>query len=41
MYRTTTQIETQVSDLDWLNKGVFVSVGGRNRRVFYEIYLVG
>jgi hypothetical protein len=42
VFRTTTQIETQVSDLDWLNKGVFISVGGRRSgRVMYEIYLVG
>ena len=28
-FRTSTQIETAVAELDWLNKGVFVSVGGR------------
>ena len=29
VFRTSTQIETAASELDWLNKGVFVSVGGR------------
>jgi hypothetical protein len=28
-FRTSTQIETAAPDLDWLNKGVFISVGGR------------
>ncbi len=42
VFRTTTQIETQVSNLDWLNKGVFISVGGRqDGGVIYEVYLVG
>jgi uncharacterized protein DUF3237 len=41
-FRTSTQIETAASDLDWLNKGVFVSVGGRQAgAVVYETYLVG
>jgi hypothetical protein len=40
-FRTATQIETSAPELDWLNKGVFVSVGGRRRGgVTYEIYLV-
>jgi hypothetical protein len=40
-FRTATQIETAASDLDWLNKGVFISVGGRQARsVIYETYLV-
>ena len=40
-FRTSTQIETASSDLDWLNKGVFISVGGRlPERVIYETYLV-
>ena len=40
-FRTATQIETAAPDLDWLNKGVFVSVGGRRSgRVTYETYLV-
>ena len=28
-FRTATQIETAAPDLDWLNKGVFIGVGGR------------
>jgi len=40
-FRTSTQIETASRDLDWLNKGVFVSVGGRRPgSVIYETYLV-
>jgi len=41
-FRTSTQIETAAPGLDWLNKGVFVSVGGRQATgVVYETYLVG
>ena len=41
-FRAATQIETAVPELDWLNKGVFISVGGRETaRVIYETYLVG
>jgi hypothetical protein len=41
-FRTATQIETGAPELDWLNKGVFISVGGRlPGRVIYETYLVG
>lgn len=40
-FRTSTQIETAAADLGWLNKGVFVSVGGRQPAgVIYETYLV-
>jgi len=40
-FRTTTQIVTGAPELDWLNKGVFVSVGGRQAAgVIYETYLV-
>jgi muconolactone D-isomerase len=40
-FRTSTQIETAAAELDWLNKGVFVSVGGRQPSgVLYETYLV-
>jgi hypothetical protein len=40
-FRTATQIETGATDLDWLNKGVFVSVAGRQPGgVIYETYLV-
>jgi muconolactone delta-isomerase len=41
-FRTSTEIETAASDLDWLNKGVFISVAGRQAAgVTYETYLVG
>jgi hypothetical protein len=40
-FRTSTQIESASPDLDWLNKGVFISVGGRAQSgVTYETYLV-
>jgi len=40
-FRTSTRIETAAPELDWLNKGVFVSVGGRQPSgVIYETYLV-
>ena len=41
-FRASTQIETGGADLDWLDKGVFISVGGRQPGgVIYETYLVG
>lgn len=41
-FRASTQIETAATDLDWLNKGVFISVGARRAAgVIYETYLVG
>jgi muconolactone delta-isomerase len=41
-FRTWTQIETGAPDLDWLNKGVFIGVAGRQPGgVIYETYLVG
>jgi muconolactone delta-isomerase len=41
VFRTSTEIETASRDLDWLNKGVFVSVAGRRRGgVTYATYLV-
>jgi hypothetical protein len=41
-FRTSTQIETAAAGLDWLNKGVFVGVAGRQPGgVIYEVYLVG
>ena len=41
IFRTSTQIETSVPELAWLNKGVFISVGGRQPAgVIYETYLV-
>jgi uncharacterized protein DUF3237 len=40
-FRTSTQIESAAPDLVWINKGVFLSVGGREAgRVIYETYLV-
>ena len=40
-FRASTQIETAGAELDWLNKGVFISVGGRQPGgVIYETYLV-
>jgi hypothetical protein len=40
-FRTWTQIETASPRLDWLNKGVFISVGARRPDgVIYETYLV-
>jgi hypothetical protein len=41
IFRTWTRIETAAPRLAWLNKGVFVSVGGRQPGgVIYETYLV-
>jgi hypothetical protein len=40
-FRTATQIETAEPSLEWVNKGVFVSVGARDAAgVTYETYLV-
>ena len=40
-FRTSTQIETAAPQLDWLNEGVFVSVGARQPKgVIYDTYLV-
>ena len=40
--RGAVKIETGADNLDWLNKGIFISVGGRQRAgVIYEVYLVG
>jgi Protein of unknown function (DUF3237) len=40
-FRAATRIETAAPGLDWLNKGIFVSVGGRQAAgVIYETYLV-
>ncbi len=42
VFRTSTQIETASSGFHWLNKGVFISVAGRQPGgVIYEVYLVG
>lgn len=40
-FRASTQIETSAPNLDWLNKGVFISVAGRQAAgVIYDTYLV-
>jgi hypothetical protein len=40
-FRTSTRIEAAALELAWLNKGVFISVGGRRPgAVVYETYLV-
>ena len=40
-FRTATRIETGTPDLDWLNKGVFISVASRQAAsVIYGTYLV-
>ncbi len=40
-FRTSTQIETAATDLGCLNKGIFISVGGRQAAsVIYKTYLV-
>jgi Protein of unknown function (DUF3237) len=41
-FRTSTRIETAAPELDWLNKGIFIGVGGRQPgAVVYDTYLVG
>jgi hypothetical protein len=41
-FRASTQIETAAPALRWLNIGVFISVGARQKGgVIYETYLVG
>ena len=41
-FRGAVKIETGSGSLDWLNRGIFVSVGGRQSGgVIYEVYLVG
>jgi len=40
-FRASVQVETAAPELDWLNKGVFVSVAARQTQgVIYETYLV-
>jgi hypothetical protein len=40
-FRTSTRIEAAAARLDWLNKGIFIGVGGRQQRgVIYDTYLV-
>ena len=40
-FRASTRIETAAPELDWLNKGIFISVAGRQPAgVVYETYLV-
>jgi Protein of unknown function (DUF3237) len=41
IFRTSTQIETASPEFDWLSKGIFISVAGRQAGgVIYETYLV-
>ena len=41
-FRVSVRIETGDPELHWLNKGIFVCVGGRRPgKVIYETYLVG
>jgi muconolactone delta-isomerase len=41
-FRAATQLETAAPELDWLNKGVFISVAARQPAgVTYETYLIG
>lgn len=41
-FRSAVIIETAADNLNWLNKGIFVGVGARQRSgVTYEAYLVG
>ena len=40
-FRTSTRIEATAHGLDWLNKGIFISVGARQATtVTYDTYLV-
>ena len=40
-FRTSTKIEAAARQLDWLNKGIFISVGARRQgSVIYDTYLV-
>jgi Protein of unknown function (DUF3237) len=40
-FRTSTKIEAAARQLDWLNKGIFISVGARRQGgVIYDTYLV-
>src|SRR6478672_925933 len=42
LFHAATRIETAAPPLDWLNKGVFVTVAGRTAvSLLYETYLVG
>jgi hypothetical protein len=42
LFRAVTRIETAAPYLDWLNRGVFVTVAGRTAvNMLYETYLMG
>lgn len=42
LFHAATRIETSAPGLDWLNRGVFVTVAGRTAvNALYETYLVG
>jgi catechol 2,3-dioxygenase-like lactoylglutathione lyase family enzyme len=41
-FRVAVDIETRADSLDWVNTGIFISVGGRQRGgVIYDVYLLG
>lgn len=41
-FRTSTKIEAAAADLEWVNKGIFIGVAGRQPAgVIYEVYIVG
>ena len=41
-FRTSTKIEAAAAHLDWVNRGIFIGVAGRQPGgVIYEVYLVG
>jgi hypothetical protein len=41
IFRAAAQIETSATELDWLNKGIFICVGGRSSGgVAYDTYVV-
>jgi Protein of unknown function (DUF3237) len=41
IFRAAAQIETSATELAWLNKGIFISVGGRSSDgVAYDTYVV-
>jgi hypothetical protein len=41
IFRAAAQIETSATELAWLNKGIFISVGGRSSGgVAYDTYVV-
>ena len=40
-FRTATEIETTDEQLQWLNQGIFIAVGGRQSAgVSYDVYII-